>query len=142
MQEDMDTLARYRKIKVATSRPEALVTILYEGAIRSLMLALDVRSDDFDSYRVNALKASSIILELIASLNFEKGGEIAVLLHGLYSFMLGEIFAASTERDDDRVRSVIDLLVPLKDTWNEAVKKHFESAADCGRKIVSCNMKA
>lgn len=124
-----DTLSHYQKVQIETARKEKLISMLLEGAIRFLTLAKNDTSEDIWTYRMNILKAESMLLELIASLNFDKGGEIAVSLHKLYIYMVDLLSTVIEERGPAKITEVLSLLVPLKDTWNEAVQKHFEETA-------------
>lgn len=117
----------YQKTQIETSKPEKLISMLMEGAIRFLQLAKEEKvSTDIWKYRLNLLKAQQMLLELVASLNFEQGGEIAVSLHRLYIYMIDKLSTSLEEKNHDAVTEVINLLIPLKETWNEAVTK-FQS---------------
>jgi flagellar secretion chaperone FliS len=120
----------YLKIQVETARKERLTAMLMEGAIKFLLIARNTGGNgDLWKYRTNILKAESMILELVGSLNFEKGGDIAVNLHKLYVYMIDLLSQAIDQRRDDKIGEVLNILVPLKETWNEAARKFAEETA-------------
>src|SRR5437867_13254576 len=82
----------YRQVATQTASPGQLVLMLYDGAIRFLEQARAGFSNDDplefnQSIHNNILKAQAIINELNASLDTEKGGELAAKLRVLYNYM-------------------------------------------------------
>jgi len=136
-----ELMGNYQKVQIETSRKEKLVSMLLEGAIRFLMLARN-KENDIWAYRLNVLKAESIILELIGSLNFEKGGEIAVSLHKLYIYILDTLSGLLEERRNEKLEEVMNLLIPLKDTWNEATRKYMEENSAAAKKLSTAAIRA
>jgi len=108
----------YKQTAVTTSDPGKLIVMLYDGAIRFLTLATD-RLDKRDSFGANEnlIKGKSIIAELMASLNLEKGGEIASNLQRLYAYMFNQLVDANVGKDGGRVQHVIELLKELRTAW-------------------------
>jgi flagellar protein FliS len=108
----------YKQTAVTTSDPGKLIVMLYDGAIRFLTLATD-RLDKRDAFGANQnmIKGKSIIAELMASLNLEKGGEIASNLQRLYAYMFNQLVDANVGKDGGRVHHVIDLLKELRTGW-------------------------
>ena len=108
----------YKQSAVTTSDPGKLIVMLYDGAIRFLTLATD-RLDKRDSFGANQnmIKGKSIIAELLASLNLEKGGEIASNLQRLYAYMFNQLVDANVGKDGGRVQHVIELLKELRSGW-------------------------
>jgi len=118
----------YQQVQIETSKPERLICMLFEGAVKYLLLAKEEKvSSDIWKFRLNILKVQSMVLELIASLNFDNGGEIAITLHRLYIYIIDKLSQTleSEEKDIAKVDEVLSLLVPLKDTWSEAVKMNL-----------------
>jgi flagellar protein FliS len=108
----------YKQTAVITSDPGKLIVMLYDGAIRFLTLATD-RLEKRDAFGVNQnlIKGKSIIAELMASLNMEKGGEIAANLQRLYAYMFNQLVDANVSKDGGRVNHVIGLLKELRAGW-------------------------
>ena len=71
----------YRKTNVTTSDPARLIILCYEGAIDSLKLAKQkMKEKDYEKKERAIINAQDIINELLCSLDFERGGEIAINL--------------------------------------------------------------
>jgi flagellar secretion chaperone FliS len=110
--------ASYRKTNVITADPKRLVIMLYEGAIDSIKLAkIKLIAKDFESKNKALVKAQNIISELLCSLDFEKGGQIAKNLDGLYNYMLRQILQADLNSDTERFDEIIGLLEELLSAW-------------------------
>src|SRR3990172_2899064 len=92
--------------------------MLYDGAIKFLTIATDKmeKGDTYEAHR-NLIRGKSIIAELLASLNMEAGGEIALNLQRLYTYMFNELIEANLNRDIQRVSQVIGLLKDLRVGW-------------------------
>ena len=110
--------ARYQEIKVRTATPTELVVMMYDSAIAALEQARQhIRVRDIGR-RVRCLnKASSILTELQAALNFEAGGEIARSLDRLYAYMRRRLFEANLHQDGAAVEEVVKLLANLRPAW-------------------------
>lgn len=92
---------RYQQQSITTASPERLVLKLYNLGIRSC------RQND-------RAKLRDVLVELMSSLDFERGGEIADQLHALYEFCLRESAMGSLE-------PVQEILEGLRDAWSQSV---------------------
>jgi len=114
---------RYRETAIRTANPMELVVILYDGAIQSLHEAQAHLSGRNIAARVrNINRAVSIVSELQASLNLSEGGEIAVSLDRLYTYMKRRIFTANLEQKAGPLVEVIQLLENLRSAWSEVAR--------------------
>ncbi len=146
---EQNSLYSYQKMNIESARKEKLVSMLFEGAIRFILLARNKDSDVW-AYRLNILKAESMLLELMGTLNHDKGGDLASSLHRLYIYIIDKLSLALEEKRPEILEEILTLLVPLKDTWNEAMRRHFEETvqgisvpeAAAGRKQAACNFRA
>ena len=68
-------------------------------------------------------KASRIINVLKAALDFEQGGEIAKNLDYLYAVVLDQLALANANNNVENLENVKEILKPLYEAWQEAVKK-------------------
>ena len=113
-------IQRYRKTNVITADPKRLVLMCYEGAIDCLKLAKQNLTDnDYEGKGKNIAKARDILCELKASLNFEKGENIAKNLDSLYNYMLRRITEGDLMQDLKALEEVIQMLEELKSAWEE-----------------------
>ena len=114
----------YRKTNITTSDPVRLIIMCYEGVIDNLKLAKEkIKEKDYEKKAKAIIKAQDIINELICSLNFEKGGEIARNLRSLYGYMLKRILYADVNRDMGAIDEVIGMLNELLSAWQEVALK-------------------
>ncbi len=111
----------YKETNVITADPKRLVILCYEGVISSLKIAkARYISRDYEAKSLALQKAQDIIFQLIESLDFEKGGEIAKNLNALYKYMLRRITEGDLNRDLKPFDEVIRLLEDLLSAWQEA----------------------
>ena len=111
---------RYQRNDILTATPELLVGKLFEGAIRSTRLAQGLVDPNALGERHRALsKALAIVGELRASLDLERGGEIAANLDRLYGFVIDRLAEASMRRSDEPVAEALRVLEPLGEAWQQ-----------------------
>ena len=121
----------YLENMVMNANPVRLVIMLYEKAISCLENALDIMkssSEDFDMQKVKYEemgRALEIINFLDATLDFEKGGEIAKNLRDIYTVLMDEITSQMLKEDQVRLEKVIKILKELKEAWEEVERKHY-----------------
>jgi flagellar protein FliS len=63
------------------------------------------------------LKAQDIITELMVSLDFDKGGDIAPKLFGLYRFFNEQLMEGNVSKDAQPLRTVSSMLRELRGAW-------------------------
>ena len=66
-------------------------------------------------------KAHDIIIELLNTLDFEAGGDIALDLERLYNFMIEQLVKANIENNKEPLLLVQKLLDNLLSAWREAI---------------------
>jgi flagellar protein FliS len=72
-----------------------------------------------DGFAVNCATAKRIFTDLLASVNLEHGGEGALTLQTLYTFIVDEIARASAGQDRARLAQLLPLVATLREAWNE-----------------------
>lgn len=108
----------YLQTQVRSSTPLELVVMLYDGALGSLAQTREaVQARDLRAKRDALSKAMAILSELQGSLNMEAGGEVAVRLDGLYTYMIGRLVEGNVNGEVAAFDEVIGLLTPLRDAW-------------------------
>jgi flagellar secretion chaperone FliS len=114
----------YQDTEVLTSTQERLVPLLYEHLLRSLRQAdRQIEAGDIEGRSASLQKASAIVFELLGSLDFEAGGELASRLAGLYGFFAGEIADIGRTRDSERLDALIQMISGLHDAWDQAARQ-------------------
>lgn len=109
-----------------TASPAKLVSMLYDKVSLSLKEAISaIDSGDIEArWRANA-RAMEILSHMWSTLDVEKGGEIAQNLDSLFSFMLSRLPEVDFRNDPAPAREVIELLEPLRQSWNELAKREL-----------------
>jgi flagellar protein FliS len=104
--------------------------MLYDGAIRHINFALDLFSEGhrrYDAINNHLVAAQDILSELMASLDFERGGVLAKNLFSLYAFMNRRLLEGNVKKDPASIKDVKELLADLRDAWVEiSAKKGLE----------------
>jgi flagellar protein FliS len=67
------------------------------------------------------VKTQEIISELMVSLDFEQGGDIAVNLFSLYTWFNRELMEANISQDAKRISIVRNNIDDLRNAWQEIV---------------------
>jgi flagellar protein FliS len=135
----------YRETRIRTASQGQLIIMLYDEAVRQLDTALELMdlniSGKKEPGRIEHIgkaitKGKDIITELIVSLDFEQGGQIAKNLFALYTWFNKELFEAHLSQNISRVSNVRNQLHQLRQAWSEIALK----TADTGRPVVGVNI--
>ena len=120
-----NALSAYRETRIRTASQGQLVVMLYDEAVKQLDLALEiigsekVKPETIERLNKAVVKAQEIITELMASLDFDAGGEIAHNLFSLYNWFNRELLQANITKDAVRIRAVRSMLSDLRSAWQE-----------------------
>jgi flagellar protein FliS len=127
--------AAYRETRIKTASPGQLVVMLYTEAVKQCDLALElmpeggkVRPEHIERASNALIKAQDIVTELMASLDFDAGGDIAKSLFSLYTWFNRELVEANISKSRDRLRAVRDMLEELRGAWSIAATRANEGA--------------
>ncbi|MCK4542744.1 MAG: flagellar export chaperone FliS [Spirochaetales bacterium] len=119
-------LNAYHETKIKTASQGKLVIMLYDETVKQLDLAIENLEKGpkyFDRVNKALLKAQDLITELMVSLDFEKGGDIASNLFSLYMFFNKQILDANMKKKLDPLVGIRKLIADLRDTWIQVVRK-------------------
>ncbi len=120
-------LRTYQTERIMTSDPATLLAMLYDKTVYCLKAAVQaIHNDDVETRWENNHRAQEIITHLFRTLDLEKGGEVASNLEALYGYMLLRLPDVDANNDARVAEEVIELLEPLRASWNELA----ESSAD------------
>ena len=121
----------YRQNSVMGMSRQELVPLMYEHLLVGLKRASkQIREKDYEGKATSVEKASGILYELLASLDFDEGGEVASRLASLYTYFLKELTEASRTLDPARLDPLIEMITSLHEAWAEAAKKVSTGGAD------------
>jgi len=113
----------YTSVQVSTIDRGRLLLMMYDGAIKFLMHAKDgLAVKDIPKFARFLSKAQAIISELMNTLNFEEGGQIAKDLERLYDFMLYYLTEANMKKDTVKIQRVIELLQVIESAYKQIIE--------------------
>jgi flagellar protein FliS len=115
---------QYKQMAIKTATRGQILIMLYEAAIQNVKkasLALDRK--DIAGKGVAIGKAHDIINELVNTLDFEVGGDIARNLERLYNFMTEQLVKANLDNSKEPLQQVLKLLETLLSGWRGAVEQ-------------------
>ncbi|WP_457561030.1 flagellar export chaperone FliS [Caminibacter sp.] len=113
-------LDSYNQMNLSVEKPEKLILMLYEGALRFAHFAKNaIKEGDIEKKVHYIVKVSNIFIELINTLDYEKGGDIAYYLSGLYTHQLKLLALANAENKEEYLDDVIRVLKGLIEAWKD-----------------------
>lgn len=125
---------QYQATQIQTAGTGDLVLLLYDGAIRFLNRALIALDEGrIPAASADIIRGQEIVLELMAGLDFERGGDLAGNLRNLYEFCYHTLVQASLRKDAERIRTVTRLLSRVRDAWRAVVRGDAAGAVPAGR---------
>lgn len=109
---------RYRETQVMTASPAQLVVMLFDHLLVSLRRArLAIEAGEVELRIALFDKARRVVGELLATLDRERGGEIAGNLAALYGFLLGELLELGRAPDVSRLERVVEMVSELREAF-------------------------
>ena len=125
--------AQYRAVRshglVADASPARLVQIMFEHILSNLATAQGCMERIENNLPLNEViekgkslgKAIRLISELNATLDMERGRQIAANLRALYEYMLNRLTLANVNNDAGIVAEVAGLVAKIKSGWDQIV---------------------
>lgn len=108
-----------------------LIPLLYEHLLANLRRAkVQIESGDLEGKGESIGKASSIVIELLGSLDVAGGGEIAQRLGALYSFYGSEIMRIGRTLDVGSLDKIILMVADLHESWLVVAKEQIGQIPD------------
>lgn len=118
-----NALNTYQQNSVNTASKERLMLMLFDGLVKFIRQGIaGIEEKDIKKTNANLTKAQSIVLEFIASLNMEVGGDIAKSLSLLYDYMHRRLVEANIKKDSAIANEVLGFAEELKETFEEAYR--------------------
>ncbi|MDR0290017.1 MAG: flagellar export chaperone FliS [Treponema sp.] len=142
-----NALSTYKETRIKTASQGQLIIMLYGEAVRQLDLALGAfglsdsgKKDPGKIEKISnaVVKTQEIVSELMVSLDFEQGGEIAKNLFSLYTWFNRELMEANISQDGRRISVVRNHIDGLRTAWQEIVATNAAETAN--REVVGLNI--
>lgn len=112
--------SQYRQLAVRSQGPVGLIVLLYDAAIQSFHAALRaMNANQIEKRNVHLNHALTVIALLQSSLDFEKGGEVALQLERFYNVFRGRVLEASIKSSPEILRDVISHFFSMRSAWSE-----------------------
>lgn len=110
----------YAENQVGIESPQKLIEMLYEGLLRfCARIKVCIQNEDIEQRVYYVKRATAIFIELINSLDYEKGGDVAHYLSGLYTREIQLLSLANLKNDEAKVDEVINVVKGLLEAWRE-----------------------
>jgi flagellar protein FliS len=109
----------YRTREIQTATPGRLVVLVFDHIVAQLSRAALAHNVGKIEERVLATsKARAGIFELMATLNVDRGGDVARNLKGLYGFFLVELQEFTRKPDVQRLQKTTAMVTELRDAFS------------------------
>ncbi|MFT5453071.1 MAG: flagellar protein FliS [Enterobacterales bacterium] len=115
--------AAYKKVGTQSAaeyaNPHRLIQMLFEGALEKIFIARsNMERNDIQAKGENINWAIRIIGGLQASLDKDKGGEIAATLSSLYIYIVEKLTEANFDNDVSKLDESIAIIKNIKEGWD------------------------
>jgi flagellar protein FliS len=119
-------LNAYRETKIKTASQGKLIIMLYDEAVKQIKVAADTleqQKPKLDLANNSIIRAQEMVTELMVSLDFEKGGDIAQSLFSLYMFFNRQLMESNLNKDATALRRIGGMLDELRGAWAQVIQK-------------------
>ena len=110
----------YQANSTMVESPIKLVEMLYEGILRFCAQAkryMEAGDIEKKVYFIN--RTTDIFTELLNTLDYERGGDVATYLTGLYMHQIKLLTQANVTNDTQKIDIVINVAKGLLEAWRE-----------------------
>ncbi len=117
----MNAAAKYREMEIVSMPPARRVVLLFTHLLVQVRLARGHHERRAIEARCTRLvRAQEIVVELLASLDREAGGQLAASLANLYGWLVSELSTLHAKPDLARFDIVIKVVAELHEAWAAA----------------------
>src|SRR5471030_825241 len=119
-----------RKGLLGESAPaNRVVPALYDQLSQSLRRADSANVEgDVTSVKRELHSASTLVFELLATLNFRQGGELTPRLAALYGYFASEILSMGRSADNESLQRLIEMVDMLSGQWHAETQRQHQRA--------------
>lgn len=121
----------YLQNMVENANPIRLVIMLYDKAISCIEEAVEAiergleELEDVKRKAENLTRATDILIVLKASLDEDRGKDIAKNLDEIYEVLINEIVRANMVNDKETLLKIKEVLEELREAWEEAERNVY-----------------
>lgn len=110
----------YQTAEISTIPQRDLLVRLYQGAERFLAHARDAMyKNQPDVAHAQCQKAKAIFSELVATLDFEAGGPVALQLRELYLYLIMKTVESNLRKDPALIDQILPVVATLRQAWQQ-----------------------
>ena len=115
MEAPVDAVNRYTRTSIESADQLTLLTMLYDGLLRFLGIAMDKMLREENAHE-DCIRARDIAHHLLHS-TIDDGSEISTNTRSLCFHMYKEIITADMEKSADRIEQIIPVARSLRTGW-------------------------
>ncbi len=116
--------AKYLENDVLSRSREMLIPLMYEHLLAHLRRAkIQIEQKDLEGKGESIGRATTIVTELLATLDMERGGEIANRLAALYTFFSSELLRIGKTLDLKSLEKITVMVSDLHESWLAIAKE-------------------
>jgi flagellar protein FliS len=105
----------YRNREVQSASPSRLLVMVFDHALANLLRARRaVQAGKIEERAVAVSKVRDAIMELLVTLDEDRGGQIARNLKSLYAFILSELIEVVRRPDGGQLECIIGIVTDLR----------------------------
>ncbi|MTD26945.1 flagellar export chaperone FliS [Erwinia sorbitola] len=105
-------------IRTAAATPHQLVIMLLNGLLDELIRAKGhIQARRFERKTESITKCIDILNALTSALDYERGGELALRLAGLYDYCVYRLYDASHQLSVEQIGEVEEILRNIQEGW-------------------------
>jgi flagellar protein FliS len=123
---------RYLEASINSASPEELIIKVYDALLLFARQAIDVmetRPADVQARHDLLRRAQRACALLMGSLKLDLDSDIPGNLFRIYEFWHHQLVAANMQGDAAKVRELLPLIVGMRETWVEAIRKYRTEGA-------------
>lgn len=113
---------QYLKTQVETASKEQLVLMLFDGILRFTEQARKaIREKAIEECHNALMRAEAIVMELIVTVDKDKGGDVAKNLVGLHAYAYNALVQCNLHKDESKIDEVQNIYRKLREGWVNAM---------------------
>lgn len=124
---------RYLEASINSATPEELILKIYDGLLlfaRQALEMMETQPGNIQGRHDLLLRAQRACTLLMGSLRLDIDSDIPGNLFRIYEFWHHQLVRANMHGDPEKVREVLPLMVEMRETWVEVIKRYRAESAE------------
>ncbi len=110
----------YQEAEILSANPGRLLVLTFDGLLAALARArVGITMQNHEVRLAGFSMARSILGELLASLDYHQGGDIAKQLSGQYVFLIGELITLGVHPNVKKLDQITGIVRELRDAFHQ-----------------------